>query len=419
VTLEDRAREIARRLLDGVPRMKDSEGRLFDRLTGAIMAYVSEAEAARAEMERLTKHATDGWTLAARLRTRLRDAERATEAARAEVERLTAERDAADKAAENARRAVDTWMEHCRETRRCSDALRTRLRDAERLLRSVNLTEADDQEWMDRARAWLTATPAALVRPDGTSSAVEPVAAAPVTPPIDWQEVSETWRKSCVAWQDWASGLLHNLGLQPEGGEHGSEAARELIGLRASGDRRDPVTPPEPPMCGATIGGLSGDLRCTKEPGHVSSHKWRIGDPGAYREWIRCHGFCPYIHRADCKFNCGPEIKHRGDAQPGPVTPKGEPRAERCNEPCDRCGWVCSKPNNHGGTWPSHFCDKHAAPPSEPQPRGEPGTFAMDCPFCHRPGHLTTIHDKTRASSTRVAFFHDHNHNTHCRTEAP
>ena len=47
---------------------------------------------------------------------------------------------------------------------------------------------------------------------------------------FDWYEESERWRRACVAWQDWARGLLDSHGRRPLHGEHGDEAARAIIG---------------------------------------------------------------------------------------------------------------------------------------------------------------------------------------------
>lgn len=43
----------------------------------------------------------------------------------------------------------------------------------------------------------------------------------------------ESWRRSCLAWQDWADELLTDLGRQPIGGKHGDRCAREIIGQLA------------------------------------------------------------------------------------------------------------------------------------------------------------------------------------------
>lgn len=43
---------------------------------------------------------------------------------------------------------------------------------------------------------------------------------------VDWQE---TWRKSHQMWQDWACELLHDLALQPQGGELGDMEAMAAI----------------------------------------------------------------------------------------------------------------------------------------------------------------------------------------------
>lgn len=40
---------------------------------------------------------------------------------------------------------------------------------------------------------------------------------------------SESWRRVCNAWQDWATELLHDYGRQPLYGEHGDGPAREII----------------------------------------------------------------------------------------------------------------------------------------------------------------------------------------------
>jgi plasmid stabilization system protein ParE len=45
-----------------------------------------------------------------------------------------------------------------------------------------------------------------------------------------------SWVQAGKAWQDWAATLLGSLGQQPEGGQHGDEAARTLIeGMLSSG----------------------------------------------------------------------------------------------------------------------------------------------------------------------------------------
>lgn len=46
-------------------------------------------------------------------------------------------------------------------------------------------------------------------------------------------EQSESWRRAALAWQRWATELLHDLGRQPLHGEHGDESARELIATLA------------------------------------------------------------------------------------------------------------------------------------------------------------------------------------------
>lgn len=43
----------------------------------------------------------------------------------------------------------------------------------------------------------------------------------------------ESWRRAHNSWQDWATELLHDLGLQPKGGECGDGPAREMIGQLA------------------------------------------------------------------------------------------------------------------------------------------------------------------------------------------
>jgi hypothetical protein len=45
----------------------------------------------------------------------------------------------------------------------------------------------------------------------------------------EWQETSESWRRYTLKWQDWSAALLRDLGLQPQYGEHGADAAREIL----------------------------------------------------------------------------------------------------------------------------------------------------------------------------------------------
>lgn len=40
---------------------------------------------------------------------------------------------------------------------------------------------------------------------------------------------ADAWRPACLAWQDWARDLLHDLGRQPLHGEHGDAPARSVI----------------------------------------------------------------------------------------------------------------------------------------------------------------------------------------------
>ena len=51
---------------------------------------------------------------------------------------------------------------------------------------------------------------------------------------IDWKAQSEEWRRAYNSWTDWATELLHDLGRQPLGGEHGDGPAREVIAQLAS-----------------------------------------------------------------------------------------------------------------------------------------------------------------------------------------
>jgi FtsZ-binding cell division protein ZapB len=45
----------------------------------------------------------------------------------------------------------------------------------------------------------------------------------------DWKANCESWRMAYNSWQDWATTLLGDFGLQPLHGEHGDGPAREVI----------------------------------------------------------------------------------------------------------------------------------------------------------------------------------------------
>jgi hypothetical protein len=54
----------------------------------------------------------------------------------------------------------------------------------------------------------------------------------PTTPDNKWADLvlaRESWRRSALAWQSWATDLLRDLGWQPPHGEVGDKAAREII----------------------------------------------------------------------------------------------------------------------------------------------------------------------------------------------
>jgi hypothetical protein len=40
---------------------------------------------------------------------------------------------------------------------------------------------------------------------------------------------SESWRKQCLVWQQWAESLLWDMSMHPPGGLHGDRSARDII----------------------------------------------------------------------------------------------------------------------------------------------------------------------------------------------
>lgn len=124
------------------------------------------------------------------------------------------------------------------------------------------------------------------------SGAVDDLAAA--------REDAEAWRRSAVAWQDWAAALLSELGRQPLYGQHGNEPAREIIGQLAR------MAPPVP--------------RCTCGC-FASLHEV---DDEELRECTRC-GCRQYVDAA----------KERAEALPGETPTKG---AEPCQQPGESPG---------------------------------------------------------------------------------
>jgi hypothetical protein len=61
-----------------------------------------------------------------------------------------------------------------------------------------------------------------------------------------WKSSAKQWSRACICWQDWAAGLLQELGMQPDSGQHGDKAARRIIskvinGLMSGDTRRTPI----------------------------------------------------------------------------------------------------------------------------------------------------------------------------------